>query len=227
MALSWVARQHGKARLTVVTIADIAAETPGLSGHLSGDDSVTHSRANSVDVVSSWPQSAPCVLVADVSCVASINLARIRTATDSGHSVKTLIVVDEDDPELCEKLLRMGFDGAIERSAPPAIFRRALQAVAEGELWAPRKSISALLREFLSDAGPTKLTTREREIFDLLAKGHKNREIADALFVSRDTIRWHLRSIYAKVGAPDRKRPSNTLSTNRAKHVANLKLPRE
>jgi DNA-binding NarL/FixJ family response regulator len=227
MALSWVARQHGKARLTVVTIADIAADTPGLSGHLSSDDSVTHSRANSADVVSSWPQSTPCVLVADVSCVPSINLARIRTATDSGRSVRTLIVVDEDDPELCERLLRMGFDGAIERSAPPAIFRRALHAVAEGELWAPRKSISALLREFLSDTGPTKLTTREREIFDLLAKGHKNREIADALFVSRDTIRWHLRSIYAKVGAPDRKRPSNTHSANRVPHVANLKLPRE
>jgi DNA-binding NarL/FixJ family response regulator len=141
-----------------------------------------------------------------VSFVASINLARIRTATDSGRSVKTLIVVDEDDPKLCQRLLRMGFDGAIERSAPPAIFRRALSAVAEGELWASRKSVSALVREFLSDTGPTKLTTRQREIFDLLAKGYKNREIADALFVSRDTIRWHLRGIYAKLGVPDRTR---------------------
>ena len=169
MALPWVALQHGKVRLTIVTIADVAAQTPGLSGHLASDDSMTHWRANSADVVSSCPQSAPCVLVADVSFVASINLARIRSATDSGRSVKTLIVVDEDDPELCQRLLRMGFDGAIERSAPAAIFRKALHAVAEGELWAPRKSVSALLREFLLDNGPTKLTTREREIFDLLA----------------------------------------------------------
>ena len=172
MALSWVARQHGKARLTVVTIADIAADTPGLSGHLSSDDSVTHSRANSADVVSSWPQSTPCVLVADVSCVPSINLARIRTATDSGRSVRTLIVVDEDDPELCERLLRMGFDGAIERSAPPAIFRRALHAVAEGELWAPRKRNFRSPRKRAQEPGDCRRFVRQSRHHSLASAQH-------------------------------------------------------
>jgi len=198
--------QRGADRLTVVTIGDIVTRTPGLSSYLASDASTltAHCRAISAEVVSIYREFGSCVLIADVSFAGNINPAKLRTAA-LGGSVKTLIVVDEDDPQLSQSLLRMGFDGAIERSAPPAVFRRALDAVAQGELWASRKSVSALVREFLSATCPIQLTAREGEIFDLLAKGYKNREIADALFVSRDTIRWHLRSIYAKLGVPDRK----------------------
>ncbi len=198
--------QRGADRLTVVTIGDIVSGTPGLSSYLAGDSSTStaHCRAISAEVVSICRAFGSCVLIADVSFAGNINPAKLRTAA-LGRSVRTLIVVDEDDPQLSQSLLRMGFDGAIERSAPPAVFRRALDAVAKGELWASRKSVSALVREFLSATCPIQLTVREREIFDLLAKGYKNREIADALFVSRDTIRWHLRGIYAKLGVRDRK----------------------
>jgi len=213
MALTRIPVQRGSLErkttgLTVIAIAEILADTPGLSEHLATDTSASVVRcpAISEEVVSICHRFTPCVLVADVSFLACINLAKLAIATDSGRLVKTLIVVDEDDPKICQGLLRTGFDGIIQRSAPCAVFRRAFDAIAQGELWASRKSISALVREFLSGASPRKLTAREREIFGLLAKGYKNREIAAALFVSRDTIRWHLRSIYSKLGLADRGR---------------------
>lgn len=198
--------ERGATRLTVVTVADTVADTPGLSKHLATDASISVVRCPAItgEVISVCHRLTPCVLVADVSFLANINLAKFAIAIDSGRSVKTLIVVDEDDPKFCQRLLRIGFAGVIQRSAPSTVFRRAIDALAQGELWASRKTISVLVREFLADSNPRKLTTREREVFELLAQGCKNREIADALFVSHETVRWHLRSIYAKLGVPDR-----------------------
>jgi DNA-binding NarL/FixJ family response regulator len=200
--------EQGEARLTVVIVGDIVKDTPGLSKHLAADTSISVVRCPAIlaDIVSVSHQRMPCVLVADASFFANVNLAKFAIATDSGRSVKTLIVIDEDDPEFCQRLLRTGFAGAIQRTASSAVFRRALTAVAQGELWASRKTTSALIREILADAIPRWLTAREREVFSLLAKGYKNREIAGALFVSHETIRWHLRAIYSKLGVSDRKR---------------------
>lgn len=48
------------------------------------------------------------------------------------------------------------------------------------------------------------LTSREREIADHIARGMKNSEIADELFISIDTVKRHLANIYAKTGAKNR-----------------------
>jgi two-component system NarL family response regulator len=48
------------------------------------------------------------------------------------------------------------------------------------------------------------LTNREVTVLELVAKGMSNREIGAALFLSEDTIKTHLRRIYAKMGVGDR-----------------------
>jgi DNA-binding NarL/FixJ family response regulator len=99
----------------------------------------------------------------------------------------------------------MGCMGFLRPESPPWQIRRAVEAVASGELWAPRLLLSQMCREYLSSHDPCKLTGREEEILALLAQGHKNREIAASLFISRDTVRWHMRAIYAKLGIHDRR----------------------
>jgi DNA-binding NarL/FixJ family response regulator len=190
-----------------VTVADTVRDTPGLSKHLAEDasTSVVRCPAISGEVASICLQLTPCVLIADASFLAQINLAdEFMITIDSGRSVKILIVVDEDDPRFCLKLLRLGCAGTVRRGVPSAVFQRAIHAVAEGELWASRKVTATLVSELLSDDRPRTLTARERQILDLIAKGHKNREIADSLFISRETVRWHARSIYSKLGVSDR-----------------------
>ena len=195
--------EEGRIRLTVVAVADVLGKTPGLAKHIAADSSLSVVSCSGLKQIAKvGRQPNPCVVVADTSFLVATHFAE---ASDLRGSIKILIVVDEDDPRFCQKLLRMGFAGSIQRSAPAAIFRRALDAVAEGELWASRKTISTLVREFLSEASPNRLTTREKEIIGLVAKGYKNQEIADTLFVTRETVRWHLRGIYSKLGVPDRK----------------------
>jgi len=61
-----------------------------------------------------------------------------------------------------------------------------------------------MIRDLLSAESPRKLTRREKEILRLVGQGYKNQEIAEQLFISRETVRWHLRSLYPKIGVQDR-----------------------
>jgi DNA-binding NarL/FixJ family response regulator len=97
----------------------------------------------------------------------------------------------------------MGCAGVLSRSATTAKARQAVQAISSGELWADRKTLSHLVRELLSEANHH-LTRREAEIQALLGEGLRNHEIADRLFISPQTVRWHLRSMYSKLGTHDR-----------------------
>src|SRR5258708_28435863 len=195
--------EEGRIRLTVVTVADVLGKTPGLAKHIAADSSLSVVSCSGLKQIAKvGRQPNPCVIVADTSFLVATHLADFAEASDLRGSIKILIVVDEDDPRFCQKLLRMGFACAIFRSAPAAIFRRALDAVAEGELWASRKTISALVREFLSEASPNRLTTREKEIIGLVAQGDKNHENTDSLVVTRATVRCNFRAILPKSGFP-------------------------
>jgi DNA-binding NarL/FixJ family response regulator len=117
------------------------------------------------------------------------------------------------------EVLRMGargYCGPVETD----VLLKMIDKVQEGEVWAGRKTIGALLEEFYGGGEviarePTEpilqgqidsLTFREREILRLLAEGASNKEIASALSVTVSTIKAHLTKIFRKLGQPDRLR---------------------
>jgi DNA-binding CsgD family transcriptional regulator len=76
---------------------------------------------------------------------------------------------------------------------------------AGGEIWAERHLVTRTLQQALTAAGTDALlTSREREILGLLRVGHSNRQIADTLFISPETVKWHIRKVFSKIGAKDR-----------------------
>jgi DNA-binding NarL/FixJ family response regulator len=82
---------------------------------------------------------------------------------------------------------------------------RALRAVIAGELWFPRATLSRVLKGFLIAQDPDRLTSREIEILGLVGSDMNNQQIADKLFISRETVRWHVKSLHAKLGARTRR----------------------
>lgn len=97
------------------------------------------------------------------------------------------------------------FDGVLESDADAERYTRVAAAVRNKELWFPRPYLSQRTRKFASDSFPQALSSREADILRLLAAGQSNQAIADALYISRDTVRWHLRSMYTKLGVSDRR----------------------
>ena len=159
---------------------------------------------NTADLLEECSKLDDCVLIIDFDSIVKIDPRVFSRRVEYGRLIPVLVLVERETAAECESLLRMGCMGFLRPDASPPQFRRAVDAVTSGEMWAPRKLVSRMCRELLSADDPVKLTAREEEVLVLLAAGHSNRKIADSLFISRDTVRWHMRAIYRKLGVHDR-----------------------
>jgi DNA-binding NarL/FixJ family response regulator len=100
--------------------------------------------------------------------------------------------------------LRIGCVGFITQDASPTVLKKAVRVVAGGEFWADHRATSRVVQQLLSQSGSRNLTPREKQVLWLIGQGLKNRAIADRLYITRDTVRWHIRSVYSKIGVHDR-----------------------
>jgi DNA-binding NarL/FixJ family response regulator len=120
------------------------------------------------------------------------------------------ILLLTDVPDELARLAEFPVWGALPLQASPEEFSAVLHALAEG-LWA---GSPALVRDLLErhpvalfDEGEPvvdPLTGREREVLQLAAEGLANKQIAARLEISENTVKFHLSSLYAKLGVTSR-----------------------
>jgi DNA-binding NarL/FixJ family response regulator len=145
------------------------------------------------------------VVLVDLNSLSDLERAHVRKQIAQFAAIRVLAIADSIDDKLCEKLLRMGCVGSLQRRESPATLSRAFRAVAAGELWFPRATLSRVLKGFLVAHDPDRLTSRELEILALVGGELNNQQIADKLFISRETVRWHIKSLHAKLGIRTRR----------------------
>lgn len=167
--------------------------------------------------------AAPTLLIVDLGVLEAPKRVELVQRIERQHAFLALAVVDIIEPSNCERLLRSGFAGILPRDSSPDTFERAVRSIAEGQLWFPREVSSQVLKGFLVEQNFRHLTTREAEILKLIRLGRNNRQIADELFISRETVRWHVRGLNAKLGAEDRNGSGEYLRSLRRKGNANSK----
>jgi DNA-binding NarL/FixJ family response regulator len=125
---------------------------------------------------------------------------------------KTVALAGVDDDELALQALKAGARGFCARGTAPALLRKAVEVVEAGEIWVRRRVMMRLIEELASPrapevrsvAGENSLTTREREIATLVARGAGNKEIAGQLTISIKTVKAHLTNIFKKLGLETR-----------------------
>lgn len=117
------------------------------------------------------------------------------------------------DAERLTELIEVGFWGCLQQTVSAREVLRAVEAVAAGEYWAPRRVMTQIIRERLGNSGCISLgemndhgslTRRESEILELVAQGYNNEQIAAALFIGRSTVKTHLLRTFRKLEAVDR-----------------------
>jgi DNA-binding NarL/FixJ family response regulator len=96
---------------------------------------------------------------------------------------------------------------------------KSIRRVHAGELWLDRMTSAEIIRRFArKNGGPSlpapvrqgnrdqggSLSQREREIVSLVAQGFKNKEMAERMFISEQTVKNHLHNIFDKLGVSDR-----------------------
>jgi DNA-binding NarL/FixJ family response regulator len=130
-------------------------------------------------------------------------------AVDDPLAVVVITTFDLD--EYVYAALRAGARGFLLKDAGPALLAQAVQAAANGEaLIAP--SITVRLLDAFAGAGPAgplkqpveALTDREEQVLAAVARGRTNSEISDDLYISLSTVKTHIASLMAKLGARNR-----------------------
>lgn len=91
-------------------------------------------------------------------------------------------------------LVAQGARGAIDRDVEDAVLCQAARAIAEG-----RTVVNAGMRSEQGASRPPSLTRREAQVVELLAAGLTNHEIAEALVISENTVKNHIRRLFEKL----------------------------
>ncbi len=112
-----------------------------------------------------------------------------------------------EEEEIIKLLLRYQLDGIIRTDTDLRLFKKALKAIDEGQIWLDNSRIRGILNHAESLASlhqESGFSRREREIVILISQGCRNREIAGMLRISEQTVKTHISRIFRKTNISSR-----------------------
>jgi DNA-binding NarL/FixJ family response regulator len=114
------------------------------------------------------------------------------------------------DDETILKAIACGAKGYVDEAAPSPDFAQAINTVHHGSVWVPRRVMSMfiersgdLLRRS-SQPGCSSLTSREKQVLQMLVEGRSNKEIGGPLGIEERTVKAHVAKLMRKVGVKNR-----------------------
>jgi two-component system nitrate/nitrite response regulator NarP len=126
--------------------------------------------------------------------------ADILTALKRRQSpTRVIIYTGEPGQDVLRQAVRLGAWGFISKSDEPSVLLDAVATVARGRMSLPYIDLHTLTADPLGD-----LTARERELLVALANGWTNLQIASRIGISRNTVKYHLKNLYDKLGVSNR-----------------------
>lgn len=149
------------------------------------------------------PAAAPDVVLMDIQLPKMSGVECVARLKDRLPDVPVVMLTAYDDSETIFQALENGASGYLLKRTPPAELLRSIRDVRTGG--APMNSHIARLvvqsfhRRGSSPRPAENLTAREEEVLRLVAQGFINKEIADTLGISLETVRQHLKNCYAKL----------------------------
>jgi DNA-binding NarL/FixJ family response regulator len=148
----------------------------------------------------------PDLAVIDVSMPNLNGVEATAQLTERVPGLRVLMLSMYSDEEIVGRALRAGAKGYLLKDSADSDLVRAVAAIADGNSFFSPSIVSRMLSEYLgrlSDRGSTdrleRLSPREREVFQLVAEGHTNREIAEQLGIRPATVETHRAHLMEKL----------------------------
>ncbi|HJQ28989.1 MAG TPA: response regulator transcription factor [Rubrobacter sp.] len=165
--------------------------------------------ASGRQVVESAATLAPDVVLMDLQMPGINGIEATRRILQTNPRVGIVVLTMFEDDDSVFSAMRAGARGYVLKGGEPSEILEVLRAVAKGEAhFGPEiaRRITGFFSVLRSDPAESfpELTAREREILDLIARGHGNKEIARRLFLSPKTVRNHISHIFSKLQIADR-----------------------
>jgi DNA-binding NarL/FixJ family response regulator len=147
----------------------------------------------------------PDIALIDVSMPGLNGLDVAARITHDHPAVRVIIVSMHGDDETVRRALKAGAAGYMLKNSDRAELEMALRAVARGDTWLSpaltKRVVAALTQDPRPAEGPFEaLTPRQREVLQLVAEGHSNKEIAQRLNVALKTVETHRTELMERLG---------------------------
>ncbi|MCX4819507.1 response regulator transcription factor [Streptomyces sp. NBC_01142] len=194
--------------ITLILVDDHPVVRNGLRGMFESSPGfeVLGEAANGVEGVELATRLDPDVILMDLRMPGGGGVAAIAELGRRGARSKVLVLTTYDTDSDTLPAIEAGATGYLLKDAPRDELFTAVRAAADGRTVLSPAVASRLVSRVRTPgaAGNEPLSTREREVLELVAKGTSNRAIAAELFISEATVKTHLTHIFAKLGAKDR-----------------------
>jgi len=159
----------------------------------------------------------PDVFIAGVDPVVSEQISCIRRATQKHPELKSIVVSDNTGFEAIDAAFAAGASAYCIKTARQEDLASAIRQVFERSIYlATTGSHDHRLRPSAAEVQPVAhdLTKRELEILQLVAEGHSNSQLARMLWVTEQTVKFHLSNIYRKLDVGNRTEASRWAQVN-------------
>ena len=159
----------------------------------------------------------PDVLIAGLDLGNSDHVSCIRRANQAHPTLRSVVVADSDEPETVGMAFAAGAAAYCVKTAEQEDLVSAIRQVFERSIYLASEGLSIPI------SGPTgrdaesaarELTRRELEILRLVAEGHSNSQLAKMLWVTEQTVKFHLSNIYRKLDVANRTEASRWAQLN-------------
>jgi len=167
-------------------------------------------------------QFEPDILLLDLKMPGLDGLATLQRLQVSKNKTRVIVLTASDDKNEFVQAMKLGTSGIVLKQTATELLIKSIRKVHAGEIWLDSHTTAAVIRQFVaSDDAPapampqaaapgardrerSPLSQREREIVALVAQGFKNKEMAEKMFISEQTVKNHLHNIFDKLGVSDR-----------------------
>ncbi len=173
------------------------------------DIEVVASCIDGLEALDAVHQFTPDVLVLDLRMPRLDGLGVLRAlALEATPPAVVVLTAGLDEQEVVEAI-HLGARGVVLKEMASRLLLQCLRKVHAGEQWLEKRSVTAALEGLMRRERATAelnqlLTPRELTLVRMLAKGLRNREIAEQLHIGEGTVKTHLHNVYRKLGVDGR-----------------------